>query len=297
MMTSGDPGLWPRPDVAGQLQQLPPGLIQPGITDDQGIFSRGAGASRSGALASRPPVNPRGTEVSVNQENFVSGGIAPYVQPLPLVAVTPQTIPPNTNDSDVFSFLGGAQPARSLGGHAAAGVEGPSALQLQSASCGAPLLGTLGGLAPTPPELLDGDAPPQSLSPAELNMLMKSIQVFVPEFPKLEMGDSSSRAGRLLSWRISVDQAINPAGPHLIQWWKWCQREAEKAYKMFLKMPIHQREAVLPTAPMPEAWLQVEAWIRPRILDALPKDIRDWFNLRARLGNAVPSHFLVLKTT
>ena len=221
--TSGDPGLWPRPDVPGQLQQVPPGLIQPGITDDQGIFSRGAGASRSGALASRLPVNPRGTEVSVNQENFVSGGIAPYAQPFPLVAVTPQTIPPNTNDSDVFSFLGGAQPARPPGGHAAAGAEGPSALQLQSTSCGAPLLGALGGLAPTPPELLDGDAPPQSLSPAELNMLMKSIQVFVPEFPKLEMGDSSSRAGRLLSWRISVDQAIIPAGPHLIPWWKWCQ--------------------------------------------------------------------------
>ena len=45
--------------------------------------------------------------------------------------------------------------------------------------------------------------------------------------------------------------------------------------------------------------MQVEAWIRPRILDALPKDIRDWVNVRARQGKVDPSHvllFYVMKT-
>ena len=124
-------------------------------------------------------------------------------------------------------------------------------------------------------------------------MLMKSIQAFVPEFPKLEMGDVTTRAGRLLSWRIAVDQAVNPAGPHLIQWWKWCQKEAEAAYKVFLSKPLHQRESILPTSPMPAAWQQLEAWIRPRILDAVPKDIRVWVDMRARQGVVDPSHVLV----
>ena len=66
-------------------------------------------------------------------------------------------------------------------------------------------------------------------------MLMKSIQTFVPEFPKLEMGEPSTRANRLLSWTITVEQAINPAGPQLIQWWKSCRKEAQKAYDLFLK--------------------------------------------------------------
>ena len=47
---------------------------------------------------------------------------------------------------------------------------------------------------------------------------LKSIQTFVTEFPKLELGDQATRASRLISWRAAVEQADNSAGPHLIQW-------------------------------------------------------------------------------
>jgi hypothetical protein len=124
-------------------------------------------------------------------------------------------------------------------------------------------------------------------------MLMKSIQAFVPDFPKLELGDPATRATRLRSWRTTVTQAINPAGPHLIAWWEWCLREAEVAHKSFLKTPLHQRESILPGAPMPSAWLQMEAWVRPRILEAMPKDIREWVHTRALRGVVDPSHLLV----
>eukprot|EP00959_Pyramimonas_sp_CCMP1952_P390066 8174435-Pyramimonas_sp.AAC.1 len=107
------------------------------------------------------------------------------------------------------------------------------------------------------------------------------------------MGDAASRATRLHSWRITVTQAINPAGPHLIQWWAWCLQEADNAHKVFLKTPLHQREGIEPTTPMPAPWLQIEAWIRPRILETLPKDIREWVALRARSGRVGPSHVLL----
>ena len=131
-------------------------------------------------------------------------------------------------------------------------------------------------------QFLEEDASPQTLSAAELGMLLKSIQAFVPEFPRLEMGDPVTRANRLLAWKISVQQAINPAGPHLIQWWKWCQKEADQAYKVFLKTAMHERKTIIPISTMPSAWMQVEAWIRPRILEALPKDIREWVIVQAR---------------
>ena len=46
-----------------------------------------------------------------------------------------------------------------------------------------PLSGTSGAPASTPQIIM-----------TELKMLLKSIQAFVPDFPKLEMGDPSARA-------------------------------------------------------------------------------------------------------
>ena len=53
-------------------------------------------------------------------------------------------------------------------------------------------------------------------------MLLKAIEAFVKELPKLELGEVSTRANRLLSWKVAVEQAVSPAGPHLKAWWKWC---------------------------------------------------------------------------
>ena len=115
-------------------------------------------------------------------------------------------------------------------------------------------------------------------------MLLKTVQAFVPDFPKLEMGEPATRATRMLNWFTSIEQSVNPAGPHLIQWWQWCRQEAQGAYDIFLAAPTHQRESIMPAAPTPMAWLQIEAWIRPRVLEALPKDIKEWVNMRARQG-------------
>ena len=48
-----------------------------------------------------------------------------------------------------------------------------------------------------PPGLVSEDSSPPNLSQAELGMLMKAIQQFVSEFPKLDLGDSATRGTRL----------------------------------------------------------------------------------------------------
>ena len=135
-------------------------------------------------------------------------------------------------------------------------------------------------------------APPKSISPADLTMLMRSIEAFAPEFPPLELGEVSARASRLLQWKTQVEQLILPAGPLLLQWWRWCQSEAERSHKLFVQTPIHQREAIIPTASMPEAWGQIEAWVRPRVANTLPQDIKHWVVARARQGTVDPTHVL-----
>ena len=210
--------------------------------------------------------------------------------------VSPAPPPCQTNfadEGDVFSFLAGAQPFQGqfVGQTIAVGTTS-NPMPWSSSGCAASAPG-IGDMMPAQFGHPSKEPSPQTLSPAELGMLLKSIQTFVVDFPKLEMGESGTRASKFHGWKIAVEQTINPAGPHIIQWWKWCLQEAENAHKVFLQTPLHQREAVMPTASLPAPWLQLEAWIRPKILDSLPKEIREWVNMRARQGRIDQSHVLL----
>ena len=119
------------------------------------------------------------------------------------------------------------------------------------------------------------------------------MQAFVPDFPKLELGDPATHADRRLAWKVTVEQSMNPAGPYLIQWWKWCLEEAEESYKVFLRTGVHHRGDIIPNAPMPGAWLQLEEWMRLKILGAAPNDIREWVDMRARRGKVDAPHALL----
>ena len=133
----------------------------------------------------------------------------------------------------------------------------------------------------------------QPLSTSELGMILKAIQAFIPELPKIEMGDPATRASRLLAWSVAVRQMITPAGAHLSQWWEWCYQRAEEAYKQVLLASVQTREAILPQHPMPPAWMQLEAWMRPRVLSTIPKDIQTWVDMRARQGKVDTTEKLI----
>ena len=124
-------------------------------------------------------------------------------------------------------------------------------------------------------------------------MLLKMLDTFLKELPRLELGDASTRAHRLLTWKVAVQQQITPAGRRLKAWWKWCIGQAETTYDVFLLAGIHEREAIVPKAQMPVEWEQLESWMRPKVIECLPKDIREWTNMRGRLGYIDDSHILL----
>ena len=108
-------------------------------------------------------------------------------------------------------------------------------------------------------------------SMAELNMILKTLQSMVPEFPKLEIGDPGTKPRRLQQWLLHVSQAIEPAGHHVMSWWQWVRTSAESTHRIFLTKLFDQRERVFPQEQMPVHHAQVESWMRPRILACLPK--------------------------
>eukprot|EP00959_Pyramimonas_sp_CCMP1952_P080159 1675675-Pyramimonas_sp.AAC.1 len=137
--------------------------------------------------------------------------------------------------------------------------------------------------------------PPASVtapSMAELNMVLKTLQTLVPEFPKLEPGDPGTRARRLQQWLLQVSQAIEPAGHHVTSWWQWVRSSAESTHTVYLSKPLDKREQIYPQEALPPQHAQVESWMRPRILACLPKTQREWVDLRAQAGVVDMSHTL-----
>ena len=124
-------------------------------------------------------------------------------------------------------------------------------------------------------------------------MILKAVTTFLPEFPKLHLGDGQNKASSLILWRTKVEQGIRPTGPLLIKWWAWCVKEAEKTYREYVITPIHQREALLPTAKMPVEWGQLESWMMPKLLEACPSSIKEWISMRLRQGYVDDSHIVL----
>ena len=91
-------------------------------------------------------------------------------------------------------------------------------------------------------------------SMAELNMIFKTLQTMVPEFPKLEIGELETRPRRLQQWLLNVTQALEPAGHHVMSWWQWVRKSAESTHCIFLTKPLDQREKIIPTEPIPAIW-------------------------------------------
>jgi len=222
-----------------------------------------------------PPRNPPGVSSTS------------YFMPSPPTNFAPR---PNA-DADVFSFLAGTFTTPNTGRTA---VPGPM-LAAQDSSGQLPFQQQQTAVVNGSTQAITDASgkPPRAISSADLGMLMRTIQSFVPEFQRLELGDAATRANRLLTWRTTVTEAINPAGPILIEWWNWCLKEAEVAHQSFLLAPISTREAIMPSAPMPTAWLQLEAWMRPHVVKSLPQHLTEWVTMRARQGHIDPSHVLI----
>ena len=111
---------------------------------------------------------------------------------------------------------------------------------------------------------------------------MKTLQIFVPEVPKLQAGESATRARRLLQWFQQVTQALEPAGHHVTSWWTWVRLSAHSTHIIFLTKPLDQQDQIYPQELVPPHFAEVESWMRPRILACLPNHVRDWVDLWAQ---------------
>ena len=124
-------------------------------------------------------------------------------------------------------------------------------------------------------------------------MIMKGTQTFLTDLPKLEMGDQATRPSRSISWKSNINQALNPVGAVVKSWWRWILQRAEASHKQSVSSSIQDRESVYPTDDLPEAWTQVDSWLEPKLLEAIPATTRDLVESRARVGCVDGSHLVL----
>ena len=305
----------PQPGVHGMTSAgVPPGLGLATVTAVGNL----AGSRPEGQLqATHQPQNVDGQRgdaypVSASLSGLVLPGVStgpPMTSPT--VGFDAQQGILQQRDSDIFDFLVGTRPRTPAGqeptlagpsGSGSRGLAGPTGPHASALSRGAAPgelseNNLLRAVEMERQPALTGTALPTasvaSPSMAELNMVLKTIQSLVPEFPKLEPGDPSTRARRLQQWLLQVSQAIEPAGLHVTSWWQWVRTPAENTHAIYLTKPLDQREHVYPQEVLPPQLTQIESWMRPRILASLPKTQRDWVDLRAQAGVSDKSNTLV----
>ena len=220
---------------------------------------------------------------SGQQVNEVQGGISDEVM-LP-------------TDDDMFTFLAGTQQSCTSAPQMPTGVfdtdSARSLRPLAQPSCAAPAFPVGDASVAAPPGLSGSNASQTTLTHGELGMIMKSIQTFLSEVPKLELGDVATRATRLLAWKANFEQVLIPVGPTVRNWWRWCIKKAAEAHKRFLAATLQDRESVTPLDRMPQVWEQVDSWMRPKILEAVPGVIRELVNMRSRQGQIDDTHVIL----
>ena len=156
-----------------------------------------------------------------------------------------------------------------------------------------PSLPVMGDRTTAPPGLGESSVPTSTLTQQELGMILKAIQTFLSDLPKLELADVATRATRLIAWKSAVQQALIPIGATVVAWWNWCVAQAHATYKLFLTTPLINRESVVPTSTMPMIWSQLDAWLRPKLLESVPAVIRDWVAMRGRQNQIDQTHVIL----
>ena len=277
-----------------------------------------------GNFSRRRPVSPIPATRRAAGETPPGGGacIVQYSATTPtlpdITTVRPQAaLSADDGDSDVFSSLAGTRLRNHLEeipggpqGRGGTSLEGlptlystatsgrgvaPESARSPPISREAELSHSAGSAGPSTFQSMSvvSPAPVATPSMGELNMILKTLQTLVPEFPKLDPGDPSTRARRFQQWLLQVTQSLEPAGSHVAAWWSWVLTTAEQAHRVMTIRPVDQRENIIPREAFPLQFVQVESWLRPRIFACIPKTQREWVYLRAQQGVVDPSNVLL----
>ena len=139
------------------------------------------------------------------------------------------------------------------------------------------------------------DGPPQQtqasrgaisdvLSNSDLGMILKILQQCIGTFPMITLRGMAERPEDLRKWRYAVGTSLKAAGPHVEQWWKWSTATAESTHKLYAIAPIMNRESIGVTQRTPVKWLQLESWIRPKLIACLPENLKKQLAARGIAG-------------
>ena len=114
----------------------------------------------------------------------------------------------------------------------------------------------------------------QQMNPQELSLLMKFFQT-MGELPKLEYGSPSDRAERLQMWKLAMETTLRTTRPVVLQYWNFVVKAAEDMYQVWLDAPPMQRSQVKCLVGAPRRFEDIELYLHPRILAAVPSKLKD----------------------
>jgi len=237
-----------------------------------------------GQLSTQSQAQPRTDVTSGEAGAIVAHGGQSITE---VLGGAPSSFVPRT-DSDLFTFLAGTQPSCTSIPQESTGERETGGAQsfTPPTQSGCNTLASPAGNAsvPAPPGLDASDTSLAAPTTQELGFIMRAIQSFMTDLPKIELGDMSTRATRLLSWKANFEQALLPVGPVVRNWWRWCVQQAAEAHRRFNQARLQDREAIEPLEAMPAGWEQIDSWMRPKVLEAMPKVIQDMVTMRSRQG-------------
>ena len=118
------------------------------------------------------------------------------------------------------------------------------------------------------------------LSNSDLGMILKLLQQMVGEFPTIILRGMAERPEDMRKWRYAVLTSLKAAGPQVESWWKWCVSSADQTHKLYVQSPIMTRESITVGQRTPPKWLQLESWIRPKLISCLPDNLKKQLTAR-----------------
>ena len=118
------------------------------------------------------------------------------------------------------------------------------------------------------------------LSNGDLGMILKLLQQIVGEFPTIILRGMAERPEDMRKWRYAVLTSLKAAGPIVESWWKWCVSSADLTHRLYVQSPIMTREGITVAHRTPTKWLQLESWIRPKLIACLPDNLKKQLTAR-----------------
>ena len=113
---------------------------------------------------------------------------------------------------------------------------------------------------------------------------MKALQSLIGAFPSIELGGVAERPEALRKWRFATTTSLEAAGPHVTTWWDSCWAQAEAAHRLYLQAPVMNREGLRVQKSTSQRYAQLESWLKPRVLAAMPSGIRKQVTARGIQG-------------